>query len=180
MDLHHSKHYQTYVNGLNGTLDQLAEARDKGEFGAIVGLEKALAFNLGGHINHSIFWNNLSPDGGGKPTGELAEHFGSFRAVPGPLHRDRHHEAGLRLAILAWDPLGRKLLIVAFRPAGERARRTRPRRHARHVGARLLPAVQEREEPDNVKAWWKVVNWADAGARIDAARTKDAGLIVAS
>ena len=56
MELHHSKHHQTYVNGLNDTLEKLAAAREKGDFGAIVGLEKALAFNLGGHINHSLFW----------------------------------------------------------------------------------------------------------------------------
>ncbi|WP_412763179.1 superoxide dismutase, partial [Pseudonocardia alni] len=63
MELHHSKHHNTYVQGLNTTLDKLADARDKNDFGAIVGLEKTLAFNLGGHANHSAFWNNLSPDG---------------------------------------------------------------------------------------------------------------------
>jgi superoxide dismutase, Fe-Mn family len=86
MELHHSKHHQTYVGALNQTLDKLADARDKGDFGAIVGLEKTLAFNLGGHVNHSTFWTNLSPDGGDKPTGELAaaldEHFGSTPSRP--------------------------------------------------------------------------------------------------
>ena len=93
MELHHDKHHATYVKGLNDTLDKLAEARDKGDFGSIVGLEKTLAFNLGGHVNHSIFWKNLSPDGGDKPDGELGaaldESFGSFDALPGPLHRRR-------------------------------------------------------------------------------------------
>jgi Fe-Mn family superoxide dismutase len=53
--LWYSKHHQTYVNGLNDTLEKLAAARETGDFGAIVGLEKSLAFNLGGHINHSVF-----------------------------------------------------------------------------------------------------------------------------
>jgi len=60
MQLHHSKHHQTYVTGLNSTLEQLAEARAKGEFGALGGLQKSLAFNLGGHVNHTAFWTNLT------------------------------------------------------------------------------------------------------------------------
>lgn len=82
LELHHDKHHAAYVTGANTTLEKLAEARDKGDYAAIVGLEKTLAFNLSGHVLHSIFWTNLSPDGGDKPGGDLGsaidEHFGSF------------------------------------------------------------------------------------------------------
>ena len=71
LELHHDKHHAAYVVGANTTLDKLADARAEGEYGAIVGLEKTLAFNVSGHVLHSIFWNNLSPDGGGKPEGDL-------------------------------------------------------------------------------------------------------------
>ena len=57
----------TYVAGANTALEQLAEARAKGEFGNVPKLSKDLAFHLGGHTNHSIFWKNLSPEGGDKP-----------------------------------------------------------------------------------------------------------------
>ena len=67
MQLHHDKHHQAYVTGANTALEQLAEARDSGNLANVNKLEKDLAFNLGGHINHSIFWTNLSPDGGDKP-----------------------------------------------------------------------------------------------------------------
>ena len=67
LELHHSKHHAAYVKGSNDTLDQLAEARDKGDYSTLVGLEKTLAFNLSGHVLHSIFWNNLSPEGGERP-----------------------------------------------------------------------------------------------------------------
>ena len=84
MELHHSKHHATYVKGANTALEKLAAARESGEFGNVNQLSKDLAFNLGGHTNHSIFWKNLSPEGGDKPTGELAsaidEYFGSFDA----------------------------------------------------------------------------------------------------
>src|SRR5690625_131975 len=84
MELHHSKHHQAYVNGANAALEQLAQARDTGDLSSVNMLEKNLAFNLGGHVNHTIFWNNLSPEGGGEPDGELRaaidEFFGSFDA----------------------------------------------------------------------------------------------------
>src|SRR5690625_4668688 len=82
MELHHSKHHQAYVTGANAALEKMAEAREAGDLGAINLLEKNLAFNLGGHVNHSVFWKNLSPEGGGEPEGELAaaiaDQFGSF------------------------------------------------------------------------------------------------------
>src|SRR5690625_7613549 len=73
MELHHSRHHKAYVDGANTALDKLAEARESGDNAAINLLEKNLAFNLGGHINHTVFWNNLSPDGGGQPDGERSE-----------------------------------------------------------------------------------------------------------
>ena len=74
MELHHDKHHATYVAGANAALEALEEERN-GEANPdrIRALSKNLAFNLGGHTNHSIFWKNLSPNGGGEPTGELAE-----------------------------------------------------------------------------------------------------------
>ena len=69
MELHHSKHHATYVAGANTALEKMAEARENGAFETVNLLEKNLAFNLGGHINHSVFWQNLSPEGGDKPTG---------------------------------------------------------------------------------------------------------------
>ncbi|OLL74729.1 superoxide dismutase [Pseudonocardia sp. Ae150A_Ps1] len=173
MELHHSKHHNTYVQGLNGTIDKLAEAREKNDFGAIVGLEKTLAFNLGGHVNHSAFWKNLSPDGGDKPTGDLASaidnDFGSFDAF------QAHFTAATTIqgsgwAILGFDRLGQKLLI-----------------HQLYDQQSQLPAGQtpivlldmwehafylqyKNVKPDYVKAWWNVVDWADAAERFAAAR----------
>jgi superoxide dismutase len=72
MELHHDKHHAAYVTGANTALEKLAEARESGDNAAVNLHEKNLAFNLGGHTNHTVFWNNLSPEGGGQPEGELA------------------------------------------------------------------------------------------------------------
>ena len=84
MELHHDKHHAAYVTGVNTALERLAEAREKGVFDAVNLHEKNLAFNLGGHVNHSAFWANLTPEFGQRPDGELGaaigEYFGSFEA----------------------------------------------------------------------------------------------------
>ena len=72
MELHHGKHHAAYVKNANSVLEQLDEARQKQDFARLAALERALAFNLSGHILHSIFWKNLTPKGGGTPDGDLA------------------------------------------------------------------------------------------------------------
>lgn len=85
MNIHHTKHHNTYVTNLNATLEQYADAEAKNDYTKMIALQGALKFNGGGHINHSLFWTNMAPPtagGGGAPEGELAaainESFGSF------------------------------------------------------------------------------------------------------
>ncbi|MCE3556364.1 superoxide dismutase [Pseudonocardia sp. RS11V-5] len=174
MELHHSKHHNTYVTALNGVLDTLAEARAAGNFDAIVGLEKTLAFNLGGHVNHSAFWQNLSPEGGDKPDGELGaaldEHFGSFDAFRAHFTAVATTIQGSGWAILGWDQLGKRLLVHQLYdqqsqlPAGQIPIVLLDMwEHAFYLQYRNV-------KPDYVKAWWNVVNWADAQQRFAAAR----------
>lgn len=72
MKIHHSKHHATYVANLNVAEEKLQEAKAKNDVSAVIGLGPALKFNGGGHINHSIFWQNLSPNGGGEPSGKAS------------------------------------------------------------------------------------------------------------
>lgn len=88
MEIHHSRHHQTYVNGLNAALEGSAYTdwplqRLLKEIAALPqSLQQAVRNHGGGHANHSLFWQVMSPQGGGEPTGELAiaipHHFGSF------------------------------------------------------------------------------------------------------
>ncbi|BAJ76626.1 superoxide dismutase [Microbacterium testaceum StLB037] len=184
MELHHSKHHQTYVNGANTTLDLLAEAREKGDFANINRLQKDLAFNLGGHTNHSIFWTNLSPNGGDKPTGDLEaaidDQFGSFDAFRAQFTAAALGVQGSGWAGLFWDSIGQNLLIQQFfDQQGQIVAGTVPLllldvwEHAYYLDYKNVRA-------DYVKAFWNIANWADAQERFAAAREKTTGLLVLS
>jgi len=181
MELHHSKHHAAYVTGANTALDKLAEARATGNYSAIPKLEKDLAFNLGGHVNHSVFWKNMSPDGGGEPTGALAsaidETFSGFEALKKQFNEVALTIQGSGWSVLAWDTLGARLNVFQFYD------------HQGNLPAAQIPLLQldmwehafylqyRNVKADYVTAWWNVVNWADVAARYDRARTQTGNLI---
>src|SRR5512140_2371454 len=72
LELHHDKHHAAYVKGANTTLDKLQETRARNDFATISMLERNLAFHVSGHVLHSVFWTNLSPDPS-EPSGALAD-----------------------------------------------------------------------------------------------------------
>ncbi|WP_218009202.1 superoxide dismutase [Herbidospora cretacea] len=174
LELHHSKHHAAYVKGANDTLDRLAEVRDKGDFSGLVGLEKTYAFNLSGHVLHTIFWQNLSPDGGDRPDGELGdsivEHFGSFEAFQKQLTTATATVQGSGWGVLAWEPLGRRLIVEQVYD------------HHGNVGMSSTPLLvfdawehayylqYKNVRPDYVEKLWSLINWNDVIARFDAAR----------
>lgn len=180
MELHHSKHHAAYVAGANAALDHMAEARAGSAFGPIPMLEKNLAFNLGGHVNHSIFWTNMSPDGGDKPTGDLAaaidDQFGSFDAFRGHFTAAAMTIQGSGWSILAWDAIGSKLVIVQlYDQQGNAPVGIVPLlmldmwEHAFYLQYKNVKA-------DYVNAWWNVVAWANVQKRFDSARAHAAAL----
>lgn len=181
MQLHHDKHHQAYVTGANTALDQLAEARDSGNLAAVNKLEKDVAFNVGGHVNHTIFWNNLSPEGGERPEGELAaaidEYFGDFEKFQAHFTATAMGVQGSGWAVLAWDSLGQRANIVQlFDQQGNLPAGTVPLlmldvwEHAYYLDYLNVRA-------DYVKAFWNIANWQDVAKRFEAARTQTKGLI---
>lgn len=93
MELHYTKHHQTYVNNYNTAVEQLAEATAQGNISGQIALKSAINFNGGGHLNHSLFWENLAPKsagGGEPPTGALAkainETYGDLSAFQGKVN----------------------------------------------------------------------------------------------
>ncbi|WP_016698092.1 superoxide dismutase [Actinoalloteichus spitiensis] len=174
MELHHDKHHATYVKGANEALERMAEARDKNDLGSANLLQKNLAFNLAGHVNHSVFWPNLSPDGGDKPDGELGaaidEFFGSFDGFRAHFTANALGIQGSGWSILAWDSLGQRLVLEQlYDHQGNLAAGSYPLlmldmwEHAFYLQYRNVKA-------DYVKAFWNIVNWADVTQRFTAAR----------
>ncbi|AUS80556.1 superoxide dismutase [Actinoalloteichus sp. AHMU CJ021] len=174
MELHHDKHHATYVKGANDALERMAEARDKNDLGSANLLQKNLAFNLAGHVNHSVFWPNLSPDGGDKPDGELGaaidEFFGSFDGFRAHFTANALGIQGSGWSILAWDSLGQRLILEQlYDHQGNLAAGSYPLlmldmwEHAFYLQYRNVKA-------DYVKAFWNIVNWADVTQRFTAAR----------
>jgi len=174
MELHHSKHHQTYVTGANTALEKLAQARETGQLESVNLHQKNLAFNLAGHVNHSVFWPNLSPDGGDKPSGELAaainEHFGSFDAFRAHFSAAALGIQGSGWSILAWDALGKNLIVEQLYD------------HQSNLAVGTYPLLMldmwehafylqyQNVKADYVKAWWNVTNWADVAQRFERAQ----------
>ena len=183
MELHHDKHHAAYVAGANAALEKLAEARENDTIAAQANLlEKNLAFHLGGHTNHTVFWNNLSADGGDKPEGELAaaidDNFGSFDLFRPHFSANANAIQGSGWSILAWDSIGARLVIVQLYD------------QQGNISIGLTPLLMldmwehafyldyQNVKGDYVKAFWNIVNWNDVTARFERARTQTAGLIV--
>lgn len=174
MELHHSKHHKAYVDGANNALAQMEEARANGNFANINRLEKDLAFHLGGHVNHSIFWTNLAPGAGGPPEGEIAaavdEFFGSFEAFRAHFQAASLGIQGSGWGVLSWDPVGARLIIQQlFDQQGNTAQGTIPIlqldmwEHAFYLDYQNVKA-------DYVTAFWNIVNWDNVAKRFAAAR----------
>ena len=177
MELHHGKHHKAYVEKANDTLDQLAEARDKMDFSKLAGLEKALAFNLSGHVLHSIFWKNLAPKGGGRPQGELLDlinrDFGRFEAFQKQMTEVAATVMGSGWAVLMWEPLAQRLITCQIYD------------HQSNIGQGSLPLMvidawehayylqYKNAKTEFFNAVWNLWNWQDVGARLQAARRVD-------
>ena len=175
MELHHTKHHQAYVDGANAAQAALAKAREAGDQAAINMHEKNLAFHLGGHSNHSVFWKNMTPDGGGEPTGALKaaidESFGSFDAFKKQFTAAAMGLQGSGWAVLAYDTIGGGLVTFQlYDQQGNVPVGTVPLlmldmwEHAFYLDYKNVKGSY-------VDAWWNVVNWDDVAARY--ARAKD-------
>ncbi|RNL64902.1 superoxide dismutase [Nocardioides marmoriginsengisoli] len=182
MELHYSKHHQTYVNGINTAVEQLAEARENETFGNLGTLEKNLAFHLGGHVNHSVFWPNMSPEGGDKPTGDLADaidgFFGSFDKFRAHFEANAMSVQGSGWSVLTWDMVAQKMYVIQHFD------------HQGNVPICMVPLLMldmwehayylqyKNDKATFVKQWWNIVNWADVDRRYQLARTQTPGLIL--
>lgn len=166
MKLHHDKHHQTYVDKLNAALDQVPELKQRSLEDLLGDIENLpdsvrtpIRNNGGGHYNHSLFWNWMSPKGGGEPSGELSEaitqKYGSFQGFV-----DEFTTKSLSIFGSGWCWLQPNMEII-----------TTPNQDTPMLQGNTVPILgldvwehayyldYKNKRDDYVKAWWNVVNW---------------------
>jgi superoxide dismutase, Fe-Mn family len=180
MQLHHDKHHAAYVTNLNAALEKHPELKTK----TLEDLVKALnqipedirpvvRNNGGGHANHTLFWDSMSPKGGGKPTGQLAaaidNTFGSFDKF-----KQAFETAGTKRFGSGW-------VWLVKTPQGQLEITTTPNQDS-PLTEGALPILgndlwehayylkYQNRRPEYLKAWWNVVNWPKADQRFETGR----------
>jgi Fe-Mn family superoxide dismutase len=175
LELHHDKHHAAYVKGANAALDKLGEARETGEFDTINQLQKNLAFNLSGHVLHSLFWQNMSPDGGDKPDGDLAAaidaSFGAFEGFRGQLSEAALNVQGSGWGALTWEPLGQRLIVEQVYDHQSNVGQGAPPLLVLDMWEHAYYLQFKNVKADWVDAFWNIVNWPDVAARFENAQT---------
>ena len=175
MEIHHDKHHAGYVNNLNAALEKAPDLQNKSLDDLIKNLDAvpesvrtAVRNNAGGHWNHSLFWQVMSPNGGGAPSGKLAEAinkaFGDFEKFKEQFNAAGGARFGSGWAWLIND--GGKLSIVST-----------PNQDNPIMDGKSAPILgldvwehayylkYQNRRPDYMKAWWNVVNWPEVAKR---------------
>ncbi len=173
LEIHHKKHHQSYVNGANAILESLEKARKDNTDLDLKSVLKNLSFNIGGHLLHSLFWENLAPNekgGGGEPKGKLREvlkkEFGSFERFKNEFSRAALSVEGSGWAALSICPQSKRPIIMQIE------------KHNTNVypDFKILMVVDvfehayyldyKNERGKFIDAFWNVVNWEAVNQRL--------------
>ncbi|MFB5268598.1 superoxide dismutase [Paenibacillus enshidis] len=173
MRLHHDKHHKSYVDGLNQAEKKLEEARKTNDFALVKHWERELAFHGAGHYLHTLFWETMSPQGGGTPVGALADQirqdFGSFDAFKKQFSEAADKVEGSGWAILVWSPRAGHLEIL------------QAEKHQNLSQWDVIPLLpldvwehayylkHQNERRKYIDDWWNVVNWPAVDRRFASA-----------
>jgi superoxide dismutase, Fe-Mn family len=175
MQIHHGKHHAAYVNNLNAALEKHPELQGKSAEDLIKDLNAlpeairtAVRNNGGGHVNHTMFWQLMGPNGGGAPTGKVAEAingaFGSFDAF-----KEQMNKGGATRFGSGWVWLvdnGGKLVVEST------ANQDNPMMEGKRpimgidVWEHAYYLKYQNRRPDYLAAWWSVVNWDAVAGRL--------------
>ncbi len=182
MEIHHTKHHQAYTNGLNTALESLsAELQNMELIKLLSSLDKvpenvrgAVNFHGGGYDNHTLFWNNMKPNGGGEPGGSVADainsSFGGFANFKEKFTKDTGAIQGSGWGWLVYNPQSKKVEFITM------PNQTSPRTKG------LIPLLgldvwehayylkYQNRRPDYIAAWWNVVNWDEVDKRLSKAK----------
>ena len=179
MILHHDKHHANYVTNLNAVLEKFPELHERSATWLLLNLAKvpeaartAVGNNAGGHLNHSLFWQIMSPAGGGAPAGLLADaikrDFGSFEQF-----KARFAEAGGKVFGSGWVWLARtqkdggKLQVYTTAGHDSPLMQGHFPLLVNDVWEHAYYLKHENRRPDYLNAWWAVANWKEVARRFE-------------
>ncbi|EKS4344920.1 superoxide dismutase [Clostridium sporogenes] len=171
LKIHHDIHHKAYVDGLNKAEQKLQEARESGDFTLIKHWEKEIAFHGSGHILHTLFWENMTPNGKLNPEGSVIERikqdFGDYEKFKKQFTEATIAVEGSGWTILAWNPMFQKLVIL------------QAEKHQNLTQWGVVPLLildlwehayylkYQNRRAEFVNAWWNIVNWDIVNTRYD-------------
>ncbi|MFA9455603.1 superoxide dismutase [Halalkalibacter sp. AB-rgal2] len=174
MKLHHMKHHQSYVDGLNKAEKKVKEARETGNYDLLKHWKRELAFHGAGHYLHTIFWTVMNPNGGGQPEGmlkkQIEQDFGSFNKMKEQFSQAAEHVEGGGWALLVWSPRAHRLEIL------------QAEKHQNLTQQDVIPLLvldvwehayylrYQNERNKYIEQWWNVVYWPEVEKRFKEAR----------
>ena len=182
MEIHHSKHHQKYTDGMNGALEKLSPELQEKDIEEILSninqvpddIKGAINFNGGGYDNHKLFWNSMKQNGGGEPTGAIADaindSFGSFAEFKELFSSKTAPLQGSGWGWLVYNPNSGKVEYKAM------SNQTSPRTEG------LVPLLgldvwehayylkYQNKRPDYITAWWNLINWDEVNDRFSKAK----------
>ena len=176
MEIHHGKHHQAYVDNANKALDG-TEWADRSVEDVLASLDiipedirAAVRNNAGGHANHSLFWEIMSPDGGGEPEGDLAaaidDLFGGVQQLKDALNDGGVKRFGSGWTWLVWDGTG--LAVYSTANQDSPILQSDVPLLGIDVWEHAYYLNYQNRRPDYLTAWWNVVNWPEVARRFDA------------
>ncbi|MFB6802688.1 superoxide dismutase [Peribacillus butanolivorans] len=174
MYLHHDKHHQTYVDGLNKAELMMKNARETKDYSLLKHWEKEAAFHGSGHYLHTIFWEGMIPRGGGQPKGDLLKQiekdFGSFAAFKNHFSEAAKQVEGVGWAILVWVPRARKLEILQSELHMILTQWDTIPVLVLDVWEHAYYLQYKNNRASYVDKWWDVVNWPQTALRFTEAK----------
>ncbi|WP_434305983.1 superoxide dismutase [Clostridium botulinum] len=171
LKIHYDIHHKAYVDGLNKAEQKLQEARESGDFALIKHWEKEIAFHGSGHILHTLFWENMAPNGNLNPEGSaierLKQDFGDYEKFKKQFTEAAIAVEGSGWTILAWNPMFQKLVIL------------QAEKHQNLTQWGVVPLLildlwehayylkYQNRRAEFINAWWNIVNWDIVNTRYD-------------
>jgi superoxide dismutase, Fe-Mn family len=175
MQLHHDKHHQTYVNNLNAAIEKHGNLQGKSVEDLVAQINSipedirtAVRNNAGGHVNHTMFWQIMGPNGGGEPTGDIAkainDKFGSFDAF-----KQQFNDAGTKRFGSGWVWLVRSgqgdLQIISTPNQDSPLMEGHRPIMGNDVWEHAYYLKYQNRRPEYLNAWWNVINWEKINRR---------------